>query len=316
MTIIPLAIVQGASRSFPCRVTTRTTSRRSPRPRPASTTTSTVSRRTTTTGPTARPTRRRPRTRRSRIGCRSRARAPTASASATRPTRRRRRDAASSTSRRPGSGHEPDVGCSSAGVIRTVKLGLRRQGFLDYLWLTDYEITDPVLSGRTVVVHVPLVGVEPHGATGTGRHTSNCSDRVLDRRWRSLNGPVHTNDGLYVCGSPSSTATPTPTTTRRRATTCSTARVRRTGTRPCSIRSGARTRRHSPDATMTRKRRRSSPFPPANTSIRTQADGAQGGTGCLYTGPTTITLLSDRQDERRRARRRSRRTPGAARATT
>ena len=34
-------------------------------------------------------------------------------------------------------------------------------------------------------------------------------------------------------------------------------------------------------------------FPPANTSIRTQADGALGGTGCLYTGPTTITLLAN-----------------------
>ena len=31
-------------------------------------------------------------------------------------------------------------------------------------------------------------------------------------------------------------------------------------------------------------------FPPANTAIRNQADGALGGTGCLYTGPTTITL--------------------------
>ena len=34
----------------------------------------------------------------------------------------------------------------TAGIIRTVSLGLRRQGFLDYLWLTDYEINDPALS--------------------------------------------------------------------------------------------------------------------------------------------------------------------------
>ena len=33
-------------------------------------------------------------------------------------------------------------------MIRTVKVGIRRQGFLDYLWLTDYEIIDPALSGR------------------------------------------------------------------------------------------------------------------------------------------------------------------------
>ena len=42
-----------------------------------------------------------------------------------------------------------------------MKVGLRRQGFLDYLWLTDYEITDPTLSGASASdVQVPRVGVE------------------------------------------------------------------------------------------------------------------------------------------------------------
>ena len=39
----------------------------------------------------------------------------------------------------------------------------------------------------------------------------------------------------------------------------------------------------------------SPPEEPANTSIRTQADGHQGGAGCLFTGPTTITLLATGQ---------------------
>ena len=41
------------------------------------------------------------------------------------------------------------------------------------------------------------------------------------------------------------------------------------------------------------------PFPPANTSIRNQADGVLGGTGCLYTGPDDDhAARRHRQDER------------------
>ena len=99
---------------------------------------------------------------------------------------------ARSTSRRRG---------KSRNVIRTVKVGLRRQGFLDFLYMTDYEIVDPALSGDPTVVRVPRVGVERaprRPATGpTRRAAASCTGPTPP----SLNGPVHTNDGLYVCGS-------------------------------------------------------------------------------------------------------------------
>ena len=34
-------------------------------------------------------------------------------------------------------------------------------------------------------------------------------------------------------------------------------------------------------------------MPPTNLNIRRLADGALGGTGCLYTGPTSIEFLSN-----------------------
>ena len=38
---------------------------------------------------------------------------------------------------------------NSRNVIRTVRVGLRRQGFLDYLWLTDHERIDPALRSES-----------------------------------------------------------------------------------------------------------------------------------------------------------------------
>src|SRR5256885_4959414 len=87
-------------------------------------------------------------------------------------------------------------------IIRTVKVGLRRQGFLDYLWLTDYEITDPALSGASVT-GCKFHAWEWNSAAGVygPNSISNCSI-VYWTTLTTLNGPVHSNDGLYVCGNP------------------------------------------------------------------------------------------------------------------
>ena len=118
-------------------------------------------------------------------------------------TRRRPRRPASCTSRRRASARKPTLGCTSAGVIRTVKVGLRRQGFLDYLWLTDYEITDPALSGANATT------CKFHAwEWNTGPARKYGPNNVVELQvvyWTSqavLNGPVHSNDGLYVCGNP------------------------------------------------------------------------------------------------------------------
>ena len=89
--------------------------------------------------------------------------------------------------------------------LRTVTLGLRRQGFLDYLWLTDYEITDPVLTGASTAT-CKFRAWEYNSVTRNNStvpiQTTNCASCTGRRRRFRLNGPVHSNDGLYVCGNP------------------------------------------------------------------------------------------------------------------
>ena len=174
----------------------------------------------------------------------------------------------------------------SRSVMRTVRVGIRRQGFLDFLYLTDFEIIDPALSGDPSSCQYKAWQWNPT-RNNWGPDPSNCSI-VYWTSSAALNGPVHTNDGLYVCGSPSFNG---DTDTYYNS--------------PVSQSVGGSTKFVGPNKTLNPLGCTNSPFfnrnndpasganlpfPPANTSIRTQADGAVGGTGCLYTGPTTITL--------------------------
>ncbi|MDQ1461738.1 MAG: hypothetical protein QOI08_3222, partial [Actinomycetota bacterium] len=180
---------------------------------------------------------------------------------------------------------------SSPGVIRTVSLGVRRQGFLDYLWLTDYEINDPALSGPQNPAACLFRQYEYNTVTRAGYGPSDLSDcqAVTWSNLSVLNGPVHSNDGLYVCG--------TPTFNGRVDTYYNSTATPGTGNTPkfggpgkvyntCGVPLAPHFDPGDPSSGSFLQ------FPAANTSIKTQADGAAGGTGCLYTGPTTITVLS------------------------
>ena len=174
----------------------------------------------------------------------------------------------------------------SRSVMRTVKVGIRREGFLDFLYLTNYEIVDPALSGDPSSCQYRAWEWNP-SRNAYGPDPQNCTI-VYWTDAASLNGPVHTNDGLYVCGSPNFNG---DTDTYYNS--------------PTSQSVSGSTQFGGPNVVLNPKNCSNSPFfnrnndpasganlpfPPANTSIRTQADGVLGGTGCLYTGPTTITL--------------------------
>lgn len=92
------------------------------------------------------------------------------------------------------------------GEQRSLIATYKRRGFLDYLYFTDMETLDPVA----------------YGAYGTDTQTwaqANCAKRWRDGRGNAtyngmhcteiqfptgdaVNGPLHTNDELLVCGSP------------------------------------------------------------------------------------------------------------------
>jgi hypothetical protein len=175
----------------------------------------------------------------------------------------------------------------SRNVLRTVKVGIRRQGFLDFLYLTDYEIVDPALSGDPGSCVFRAWEKNAASPTGYGPDPSNCSI-VYWTDAAALNGPVHTNDGLYVCGSPqfhgdTDTYYNSPASQSVSGVTKFVGPGLVLNPLGCSN-TPIFDRLHDPASGANLK------FPPANTAIRTQADGAVGGQGCLYTGPTTITL--------------------------
>jgi Tfp pilus assembly protein PilX len=174
----------------------------------------------------------------------------------------------------------------SRNVIRTVKVGIRRQGFLDFLYMTDYEIVDPALSGdpSSCILHLWEYNSSSHSY---GPNTSSCTI-VYWTDAASLNGPVHTNDGLYVCGSPDfngDTDTYYNSPTSQSVSHSTSFGGPGVTANPLGCSNSPSFNRNNDPASGANLQ-----FPPANTAIRTQADGTQGGTGCLYTGPTTITL--------------------------
>lgn len=76
-------------------------------------------------------------------------------------------------------------------VRRSVVATLRRSGFLDYLYFTDYETQDPQVTGSSQACNV---------YRRDGR-SSSCSTIVFASD-DAVNGPFHTNDDIVVCGTP------------------------------------------------------------------------------------------------------------------
>ena len=280
LTLIPLAIFTQAVQQLPLArhdqdhesALARRRSRRRRLPQPAQPEQQLLDlQRDATPTPTA--------TRRSPTGSRFPARATTTRRSATRRTRRRRRSTGRSTSRRRA---------SRGNVIRTVKVGIRRQGFLDFLYMTDYEIVDPALSGESVDVQVTARGsATPHHRL-RARTRRQLQHRVLDRPRRAERAGAHERRPvrvrqpdiqrrhrhvLQLAGEPE----------RRRQHAVRRARHR---AQPVGVHERAVVR----TATTIRRAVADLPFPPANTAIRNPGRRRGRRNGVCTPGPTTITL--------------------------
>jgi hypothetical protein len=174
----------------------------------------------------------------------------------------------------------------SRNATRTIQATLRRRSFIDYLYFTDYETKDPAAydtaagddytptqaqtycskryyEGRDEAGRVDFVGDTDGNSCTTISFNSN----------DTINGPLHSNDAIRIVGSPTFAGDVT------------------TSYQPASgnrwINGGSATPSFKPGdpkyaAALT--------MPPSNTAVKTEADKALGGTGCLFTGPTSITL--------------------------
>jgi hypothetical protein len=83
------------------------------------------------------------------------------------------------------------------GKSRSVVATLRRRGFLDYLYFTDYETLDPVTYQDTGNASWAQANCQRYRA---GR-PSGCTNIVFGTD-DVLAGPMHTNDDILTCGSP------------------------------------------------------------------------------------------------------------------
>ncbi len=152
------------------------------------------------------------------------------------------------------------VGTSTRSIVAE----LRQNGFLNYVYFTDFETSDPAISTNS---------------SGCVRYAYNgrpSSCLAIEFGSDTINGPVHSNDRIRACGTTfaglvTSAAPSTPVT----QTSCG-ANVFSAGA-PKSV--------------------QSLPVPASNSEMKkeTRSDlpNEVPNPGCLYTGPTSVTYNSD-----------------------
>jgi hypothetical protein len=77
------------------------------------------------------------------------------------------------------------------GVRRSIVATFKKRGFLDYIWFTDYEIRDPLVSGDPASCVKHRWEGRPNGCAEINFVTGD-----------DVQGPMHTNDQFLVCGTP------------------------------------------------------------------------------------------------------------------
>lgn len=167
----------------------------------------------------------------------------------------------------------------AGGETRTIVADLRQEGFIDFLYFTDYEIQDPLLSGVSASSCVRYAWA--------GRSTTGCGEIAFGSN-DLVAGPAHSNDIMRVCNAEFSgkvTTAYAPGGTALRYT------PRDSNYNSCSgqVFSGGLPTTH-PNGVIS--------MPPTNTQLKreTRSDLTAldvPNPGCLYTGPTTITLNSN-----------------------
>jgi hypothetical protein len=185
---------------------------------------------------------------------------------------------------------EGSITLTSTGRVgkatRTVTATVRRRNFLDFLYFTDYETKDPAaynssddftpIDAQTYCAKHYYAGRDISGRVDySGDTDGNTCTEITFISADQLNGPMHSNDAIRISGTPQfnddmTTSWNDPSGQRWWGP----------GPGPTVVNPGDPS--YAVPLTM----------PPTNVAIRSEADAALGGTGCLFTGPTSITLLS------------------------
>ena len=86
------------------------------------------------------------------------------------------------------------------GVKRSIVATFKRRGFIDYLYSTDYETVDPLVYSTN-----PQTQAQ-YRSSCVKYHYQGRQSPCIDIQFRTgdqVNGPLHTNDSLDICGTPS-----------------------------------------------------------------------------------------------------------------
>ncbi len=179
-------------------------------------------------------------------------------------------------------------------VKRTVFATLRRRSFLDYLYFTDYETKDPASYSGS-----PFTAAEAQARCSFWWYGSSGSRRDVDARVDytgdsdssnaycteinfitadTINGPLHSNDAILVCGNPNFNGDTCTSVERRERAALS---------RQPVVRSGG------PGVRQPDRPQAARPVDDAAEQLGARAETAVATGGCLYTGPTRIKLNSN-----------------------
>ena len=170
------------------------------------------------------------------------------------------------------------TGSSSAGpgnpvVSRTVTGTLKPSGFLDYVYLSDYEVIDPDLNGTS--------------ASCATYYYNSRSSSCTNIQWAAVdtvNGPFHSNDQIQVNGA-AKFLSPKTETSWPATQTMAVGSKTWWGTQSAPMPSGT-------PAGYAPKYAAPIQLPAGNTTLATRttpgADGLQTGPGCYYRGATRI----------------------------
>lgn len=167
---------------------------------------------------------------------------------------------------------------ASAGVTRTIQVTLRRGGFGEFLYYTDYETKDPADYPNPTTAAAKC---RRHYWETPQRDLSYCEDIQFVSGDR-LDGPVHSNDAMVIGGSTTFTGTVTTSLPACRTTS---------GTPPASTKCYRRVNSANPTFQKGIAYRSPVDMPDSIGDLRQYVDPARtSNPGCLYTGPTRIVL--------------------------
>ncbi|MGD0197329.1 MAG: hypothetical protein ABSC56_05410 [Solirubrobacteraceae bacterium] len=173
----------------------------------------------------------------------------------------------------------PTTGNAAASISRSIVAQFQPASFLNYVYFTNYEDEDPAYAGGSETPALCDV------YAWAGRSATTCPP-IYFASGDSVNGPMHSNDDVAVCGAPTfgrqaSDAIETPNNPVTEANGSCTGPVHLVGTWNASA------------GTL--------PLPADDTQLLQVADGNNGtlagtstcpitGAGCVFSGPTTIVL--------------------------